>query len=70
MTDPAAPSAIPPDELLAHAGFVRSVARAILGNDADADDAVQETLVSALTAGPGVPAARRSWQGAVARNVA
>src|SRR5262245_46572765 len=62
--------AIPPDELVAHAGFVRRIAYAILRDDADADDAAQETLAKAMTDGPRVPAARRSWLKAVVASVA
>src|SRR5262245_65268913 len=62
--------AIPPEELVAHAGFVRRIAYAILRDDADADDAAQETLAKAMTDGPRVPAARRSWLAAVVASVA
>ncbi len=66
---PATP-AVPPDEVVAHAGFVRRLAFALLRDDADADDAAQEALARALECGPAVPAARRSWLAAVVRNVA
>ncbi len=69
---PAAPSpaTVPPDALVAHAGFVRGLAFAILRDDADADDATQEALVVGLASGPRDPAAARGWLAAVVRNVA
>ncbi len=60
---------LPPVALLEHAGFVRSLASNLLRDDAEADDAAQETLARALErpprAGPGV----RGWLAAVLRNV-
>ena len=42
MTDP-----VPtPDALLRHAGFLRSLALGLLGEEAAAEDIVQETFVS------------------------
>lgn len=61
---------IPANVLAEHAGFVRSLARAILSSDADADDAAQEALTTALASGPDNPAAHRSWLAAVVRNAA
>ncbi len=67
-------SAAPPppsvDLLLAHAGFVRAAARAVLGGDAEVEDVVQETWVKALDRGPREPGALRAWLGRVARNLA
>lgn len=63
-------SSIPPDALVAHAGFVRRIAFAILHDDADADDATQATLARGLTTGPTDPGARRSWLSTVVRNQA
>ena len=68
--DPRPPVAVPPDALVAHAGFVRGLAYAILRDDADADDATQEALVVGLASGPRDPAAARGWLAAVVRNVA
>ncbi len=68
--DRAPSSSIPPDVLVAHAGFVRRIAFAILRDDADADDATQEALGRGLTAGPTEAGARRSWLGTVVRNQA
>lgn len=68
--EPTSSSAVPPDALLAHAGFMRGLAFAILRDDADADDATQEALVAGLASGPRDPAAARSWLAAVVRNVA
>ena len=68
-TTPPAPG-IPPDALLEHAGFVRSVARGILGQDVDVDDASQAALTTALERGPATPEARRPWLAAVVRNAA
>src|SRR5947207_7757405 len=60
---------IPPKELVAHAGFVRSLARSIVHGD-EAEDVAQETLARGLEAGPRDPHARRSWLATVVRRVA
>src|SRR5438132_10220301 len=58
------------EEALAHAQFVRSVARGVLGNDAEAEDVLQDTFVVAWREGPGKPGALRAWLGTVARRLA
>ncbi len=60
---------IPPDELVAHAGFVRSLAYHLLRHDADADDATQETLARAIARPPGREGPVRPWLSGVLRNV-
>src|SRR5262245_39642213 len=56
------------DHLIRHARFARSVARAIVGDDALADDAVQETWLAAVRTPP--RALSTAWIGAVVRNAA
>src|SRR5262245_19025651 len=68
MAPEPADTAIPPDEVVAHAGFVRRIAFALLRDDAA--DAAQEALATGLARGPSAPAARRSWLARVVRNVA
>jgi RNA polymerase sigma-70 factor (ECF subfamily) len=57
-----------PEELLAHAGFVRALAARLLDrSDAgiDADDVAQETWLAALRAPPREPERVKSWLGRV-----
>lgn len=54
-------------KLLAHTGFVRAMARGVLGGDSLVEDAVQETWLAALTSGPDRPGRLRSWLGSVSR---
>ncbi|MHC4472449.1 MAG: RNA polymerase sigma factor [Planctomycetota bacterium] len=58
-----------PEALLAHADFVRGLARSLVFGAQDVDDVVQETWLRTLRSpprpGPGV----RSWLGTVLRNV-
>lgn len=61
------PSPVPPEELLAHAGWVRRLARALVRPDG-VDDAVQDTWVAALGARTET-VDTRSWLGGVLRNV-
>ncbi|HKD99854.1 MAG TPA: sigma-70 family RNA polymerase sigma factor [Planctomycetota bacterium] len=56
------------DALLAHDGFVRSLARRLLDEDA-AEDAVQQTWLAALTARV-APTSLRAWLATVVRNEA
>ena len=62
-------TALPPADLVAHAAFVRRLARGLTRDDAEADDAAQETLARAMErppcAGPGLG----GWLAAVLRNV-
>jgi RNA polymerase sigma-70 factor (ECF subfamily) len=67
MPDIAPPSL---DEALAHEDFVRSMAKSVLGRDAEVEDAVQETWLVAMRRGPRDRASLRSWLGSVARNAA
>jgi RNA polymerase sigma-70 factor (ECF subfamily) len=63
-------SPVSAEALLAHAEWVRHLARGIL-HDADAaDDVAQETWLAALRAGPGPGRPLSSWLGRVARNFA
>jgi RNA polymerase sigma-70 factor, ECF subfamily len=57
-----------PSLLVEHGRFLRAVARRLVGNDADADDVVQETFVRALTRRPRHDNVR-AWLVAIARNV-
>lgn len=65
MPDPA-----PPEALLAHAGFLRALARGLLADEADAEDLVQETWLRALQSGPSRPEAWPAWLRTVTRNLA
>jgi len=56
------------EALLAHAGFVRALARGLLGDEDRADDVVQDTLVTALERPPRSTGALRSWLARVAVN--
>lgn len=64
------PESTPPDALLAHAGFLRALARGLLADEADADDLVQETWLRALQSGPSRPEAWPAWLRTVTRNLA
>ena len=59
-----------PELLLAHAGFVRRTAHALLGGDDRVDDVVQDTFMAALTSGPRSSASIRAWLAGVVRNLA
>lgn len=56
-------------ELLRHAQWIRSLARALVSDDAAAEDVVQETMVAALTHPP-TQSKLRPWLGQVVRNFA
>lgn len=60
--------AIPPPDLVQHASFVRRLAYALLRNDADADDAAQETLARAVERPPRGPSVR-AWLATVLKHV-
>ncbi|MGK0219335.1 MAG: RNA polymerase sigma-70 factor (ECF subfamily) [Planctomycetota bacterium] len=60
---------ITPELLQAHAGFVRSLARGLLSDDALVDDVVQETFLRALTNGPRHREALSAWLRTVTRNI-
>ena len=57
------------DELLRHAQWIRSLARALVSDDAAAEDVAQETMVAALTHPP-AQAKLRPWLRQVVRNFA
>jgi len=60
----------PPDDLLAHAAFVRRLARTLLRDPAAADDLAQDTWTAALEHPPHAGAGLRAWLARVARNAA
>lgn len=55
--------------MLEHVGFLRGLARGLVACDADAEDVVQETLLTAIEKPP-APGNLRGWLSTVARNVA
>jgi RNA polymerase sigma factor (sigma-70 family) len=57
------------DRLLAQAGWLRSLAIALLGSPPDADDAVQEVWAAALRSPPDEARPPRPWLAQVLRNV-
>jgi RNA polymerase sigma factor (sigma-70 family) len=56
------------DELLAHADWLRRLARHLVGADADAEDALQETWTAALRSPPRTDRAPEPWLAEVLRN--
>jgi len=56
--------------LLEHREFVLHVARALLRNEADAEDAVQDTYVAAMQSAPPREGKARPWLGGIVRNIA
>ena len=58
------------DVLEEHAGFVRRVALAVVGDESLADDVLQDTMVAAITRPPRSASSLRAWLGRVARNFA
>ncbi len=56
-------------ELVAHAGFLRALARSLVRDDSSADDVVQETWIAALVHPPRDRQLLKTWHGTVARNV-
>jgi len=59
-----------PESLVAHAGFIRNVARKLLLDDHEVDDVVQQTLLAALQKPPTRPGPLKPWLATVARNLA
>ncbi len=57
-------------ELLAHAGWIRALARRLVGDGPAADDLVQETWLAALKRPPANDRPLRPWLARVARNFA
>lgn len=66
----AIPSPLDPELLLAHAGFVRSVARSLLADESAVDDVVQQTWLTAIERPPREAGALKSWLARVVRSVA
>jgi RNA polymerase sigma factor (sigma-70 family) len=58
-----------PEELLAHAGWLRRLAVSLVGPAAGADDLVQETWLAALRHPPARPGPLRPWLAQVLRNL-
>lgn len=63
-----APTELSAELLLGHERFVCSIARGLLGNEHDAQDAVQDTWLSALQRGPRAIAALPRWLDRVVRS--
>ncbi len=61
--------AIDPEQLLAHAGWVRGLARRLVFDQARVDDVVQETWMAALGRRPRASRDTRAWLGGILRNV-
>ncbi len=59
-----------PETLLAHAGFVRAIARSLVSDENRVDDIVQETWLAALRHPPRHRRSIRAWLGTIALNVA
>ncbi len=72
MTPPDPARAIPLEDLLANAGWVRGLAARLVGDSSAAEDVAQDTLLAALgeRRRPGHGGSLREWLGAVARNLA
>jgi RNA polymerase sigma factor (sigma-70 family) len=64
------PSRASPEELLAHAVWVRKLARALVLDDASAEDLAQDALVAALQHPPRTDQPLRPWFTRVVRNLA
>jgi RNA polymerase sigma-70 factor (ECF subfamily) len=58
------------EDLVAHAAGVRALARSLVGDDATADDVVQDAVVAALARPPIDGTPPRAWFVAVVRNLA
>ena len=57
------------DDALANAGFVRGVARAVLGGDDRVEDVVQDAWLTLARSGPRREGALRAWLAVVSRNL-
>jgi RNA polymerase sigma-70 factor (ECF subfamily) len=70
MTDFPPPSlALDATTLLSHSAWLAKFARALVANEADIDDVVQQTLATALARPPRHTGNLRGWLGTVAKNV-
>ena len=58
------------EDLLAHAAWLRALARSLVADEHAADDVVQETLAAAVERPPREPGALRGWLATVARHAA
>ncbi len=63
------PQSLDPEELLAHAGWVRGLAVALVG-ESRADDLAQQTMLRAMERPPRYKKNLRGWLGTIARNFA
>jgi len=61
---------IEPEELLAHTGWLKTLARRLVDDDATADDLVQQAYVAALERPPSDRQALTAWLSRVVRNLA
>jgi RNA polymerase sigma-70 factor (ECF subfamily) len=57
-------------ELLAHAAWVRELARGLVGDEAGAEDLAQDTFVVALSGAPRERGSMRAWLAGIARRLA
>ncbi len=57
-----------PEELLAHADFVRHLARSLVSDEHRAADIAQDTWLAALERPPADPVSLKSWLSTVVRN--
>jgi RNA polymerase sigma-70 factor (ECF subfamily) len=64
------PQRATPEDLLAHAAWVRRLARALVGDAATADDVVQDTWLTVLRHPPAADRPVRPWLARVVANVA
>lgn len=58
------------ERLLSHTGFMRALARSLVGDAARADDVVQDAMLAALEHRPRDPDRMRPWLGKIVRNFA
>jgi RNA polymerase sigma factor (sigma-70 family) len=56
--------------LLEHRDFVLCIARALLRDESDAEDAVQDTYLAAMESAPPKTGRTRAWLGGITRNIA
>jgi RNA polymerase sigma-70 factor (ECF subfamily) len=59
--DPSRPDPLDVREIVAHQGFLRALARGLVGAGADADDLVQRTYLRVLERAPARPLHLRAW---------
>ena len=65
------PKRHPCEDLLAHAGWIRGVARELVLDDSTADDVVQQTWLAAIEKPPPAKVSRpRAWLAGIVRNLA